>query len=100
MLFSERRDKTASSISLLQAKVTSPVSSSKISFAVNFPSRYSFEKEISFSPESLSNFTCLAVTLLPASTITLFFTFISSLRTSPLSLSGLNSVFILDLSSV
>ena len=100
MLFFERRDNTASSISLLHAKVTSPVSSSNISLEVTFPKRYSFEKEISFSPESLSNLTCLAVTLLPASTITLFLTFMSSLRTSPLNLSGLNSVFTLDLSSM
>ena len=47
MLFSERRDNTASSISLLHAKVTSPVSSSNISLEVIFPKRYSFEKEIS-----------------------------------------------------
>jgi hypothetical protein len=60
--------KTVSSISVLAANKTSPVSLLKISFDKTFPIKNSSAKVISEALELVSSFICLAVILFPAST--------------------------------
>ena len=93
-------DKTISSISVLAANKTSPVSLLKISLDKTFPYKNSSAIDISDAFELVSSFMCLAVILFPASTYTLVFTFISTDKVSPRNLSGIRAVLTLSLSNL